>query len=292
MTSHSKAPQRSPEWFKARKGRVTGSNWGAVLGVNPYRTPENVLRSMVREYHGAESEFTGNVATEWGTAMEETATFAFEMRENKTVTEVGFYPYKDFAGASPDGEVSQFHLIEIKCPWFIRNDKPPVFKTIAQQPYYHAQMQAEMLCTGKQYCYFYQWTPHGDSLEVVDFDLNWISENLPKIKSFHELYLSELDNPAHLEQKRKAVNTEQAIKLIEEYDQLVEAVSLANERKAQIVVELVETTKGADAVICGRKFTKVVKKGSVSYAKIVKEQLPELDLEQYRSAETKYWRLT
>ena len=62
--------QRSEEWFKARKGKLTGSNIGAALGVNPWKTPEDLIRQMVREYHGAESEFTGNIATEHGTLHE------------------------------------------------------------------------------------------------------------------------------------------------------------------------------------------------------------------------------
>ena len=59
--------QRSKEWFEKRKGLITGSSVGAILGVNPWRTPADVMRSMVREYHGAESEFKGNIATEYGT---------------------------------------------------------------------------------------------------------------------------------------------------------------------------------------------------------------------------------
>ena len=49
--------QRSLEWFEARKGKLTGSNIGAALGINPWKTPDDLIRQMVREYHGAESEF-------------------------------------------------------------------------------------------------------------------------------------------------------------------------------------------------------------------------------------------
>ena len=60
--------QRSPEWFKARIGRLTGSNIGAALGLTPWKTPDDLIRQMVREYHGAEPEFVGNAATECCTA--------------------------------------------------------------------------------------------------------------------------------------------------------------------------------------------------------------------------------
>ena len=69
--------QRSPEWHEQRKLRLTGSRIGAILGLSPWQTPENVLRQMVREYHGAESEFTGNPATDWGNQHETRALLAF-----------------------------------------------------------------------------------------------------------------------------------------------------------------------------------------------------------------------
>ena len=62
--------QRTPEWFKQRKGRITGSVVGAALGVNPYMTPDALIRRLVRLWHGAESEFNGNIATEYGTLHE------------------------------------------------------------------------------------------------------------------------------------------------------------------------------------------------------------------------------
>ena len=49
--------QRSTEWFAARKGRVTGSSVGAILGLSPFMSPDDVMRRMVRERNGAASEF-------------------------------------------------------------------------------------------------------------------------------------------------------------------------------------------------------------------------------------------
>ena len=65
--------QGTKAWLQQRVGRVTGSNVGAVLGVNPYKTPDDVIRQMVRDYHGADPEFKGNAATCWGSFNEEGA---------------------------------------------------------------------------------------------------------------------------------------------------------------------------------------------------------------------------
>ena len=55
--------QRTAQWMAARKGRITGSSAGAALGLCPWRSPDDVIRAMVREYHGAESDFKGNPAS-------------------------------------------------------------------------------------------------------------------------------------------------------------------------------------------------------------------------------------
>ena len=43
--------QNTPEWHAARKGRVTASMVGAILGVAPYMTRADAMRRMVRDYH-------------------------------------------------------------------------------------------------------------------------------------------------------------------------------------------------------------------------------------------------
>ena len=97
--------QRSPEWFAARKNRITGSAVGAILGLSPYSTPDDVMRRMVREKFDAPSEFTGNVATEWGVANEAGAIKEYEMETGVTVKPAGFYTHMHWLGASPDGLV-------------------------------------------------------------------------------------------------------------------------------------------------------------------------------------------
>lgn len=284
--------QRSEQWFNARRGKLTGSNIGAALGVNPFKTPDDLIRQMVREYHGADSEFSGNIATEHGTAHEQLAQFDYEMTTGNTVKECGFFVHPEFEwlGASPDGLVGEHGLIEIKCPFGLRNEPIPKFKPLADQPHYYAQIQMEMACTGRQWCDFYQWTPHGDSLEVVNYDAAWWSDNLPKLEAFYALYLSELDNPAHLEEKHKEINTQHAKLLLDEYQDLTDSIEQATERKKEVFDELVKLAKGRNSLIWGRKLTQVDRKGSVDYKAI--PQLKGVDLEQYRKKPTNYWRLT
>ncbi len=282
--------QRSEEWFEARKGRITGSIAGAILGCAPYMTRDESMWSMVRAYHGAPSEFTGNIATEYGTRMEPEATAQFEMETGLSVKEVSFYPYEDWLGASPDGECSDGNGLEIKCPYGLRNDPDPKFKSAADQPHYYAQMQLEMLCAGWDGIWFYQWSEYGSRFEHVKKDQSWLDENLPKLRQFYAEYLSELDNPDHLEPLRKEINTQEAKMLLAEYDELKEAIDNATERKKEVQASLIELAGEQNAVMWGRKITKVERKGNVQYGKV--PELKGVDLEQYRGKGSVSWRIS
>ena len=292
MITHITAPQRSTEWFDARKNRVTGSNAGAILGFDPYRGPDDVLRSMVRSFHGAESEFTGNIATQWGVANEDTAQFDYTMLTGNKAIECSFFQYDEWLGASPDGIISTKKILEIKCPFGKRNDRPVLFKTIEEQPHYYAQTQIEMLCSGRTECDFYQWTPNGEDLTTVILCEGWLGINLPILRTFYDLYLAELNNPDHLEPLRKVIDTPDAAMLASEYDDLSDSIAHAAERKKEVLEEMVRLSGGKSSLFAGRKLTKVEKEGSISYAKIVKTELPHLDLDLYRGKASTSWRFT
>lgn len=286
--------QRSKEWFAKRIGRVTGSNVGAILGLNPYKTADDVLREMVRAYHGAESEFTGNVATEHGTFHEDGAQAEYEMETGNKVQECGLivHPDYDWLAASPDGIIDGEGILEIKCPYGKRKDEKPEFKTLEEQDHYWAQVQIEMACSGNHWAHFYQWAPKGTKLETVIYDWAWFSGAVVLLEAFHKRYLSEIDNPEHLQPKRKVIDTLKAEKLVTEYDELADAIERATSRKKDILDELVTMAGEKNSDICGKKLTQVERKGSVSYAKALKELAPGADLTKWTGKPTSYWKLS
>lgn len=278
--------QGTPEWHAARKGRITGSRIGATLGLSPWQTREDVLRAMVREHHGAASEFTGNITTNYGHANEATARMTFEMSTGLDVRETGFHPFEDWAGASPDGLIGSDAVLEIKCPF------KGIKKALSDQPHYMAQLQWEMLCTGRKKAYFYQWQPDDDTLNIIHQDKAWLDYALPEARQFYAFYLSELNNPDHLAPLRIELNTQEAALLVQEYDEMKDARDRADERMKEIMARLVDMTGGKDALVDGRRLTKVEKAGAVSYAKALKAIAPKADLEPYRGAATSYWKIT
>jgi putative phage-type endonuclease len=281
--------QRSEEWFAARKSRVTGSMVGAILGLDPNCTRDEAMRRMVRAHQGLPSEFVGNIATQWGVMHEQEAKEEFEYELGVEVLPASFvvHPELPWLGASPDGYVFEDWLLEVKCPFGLRDKLPPIpFKTVEQQPHYHAQMQIQMFVTGRNKCYFWQWTKLGSQLDMVEFSQSWIDENLPKLEAFYQEFLAicdegmgedtNLDTPA-LRQK------------LAEYDDLAKEIKAAEDRRKAILGELVAASGGDEAVICGRKLTLVKKAGSVSYAAAVKELAPNANLDKWRGEPSSYW---
>ena len=284
--------QRSPEWFSARVGRVTGSVAGAILGHAPYATRDDILRRMVRDYHGAEAEFTGNIATRHGEFHEDGAIMDFRLETGLDVKEVGFLPSEDWLGASPDGRTSEGGVIEVKVPFGKRKDETPIFKPLSDQPHYYAQVQIEMLCAGRGHAWFYQWSANGSKLERVEPDQAWRDEYLPALNEFWLEYQEAVKSPAdHLAPRRVQIDTAKAALMLQEWDDLTEAIERAEARKKALMDDLVLMAGNGNAEICGRKLTFVQKDGAISYAKAVKELAPDADLEKWRGQPVQYWKL-
>ena len=284
--------QRTDKWFKKRAGRVTGSNVGAILGLSPFMKREDVMRNMVRQYHNAPSEFTGNVATSYGAYNEPNALADYELKFDKKVELTGFHTYEDWLGASPDGLIGDDGLIEIKCPYGLRDKNPPEFKSIDYQTHYWVQIQIQLFVTGRKWCHFYQWSAHGYMLETVQFNQLAIEEYLPKLKDFYNEYLVERELPQaqkYLDDKRQQVRCEGQV---ERYLMITEQIKELEAEKKRLLDEIVKLADGKDSEINGHKLTKVTKAGSISYAKAVKELLPDADLTDYTGDPVSYWRLT
>lgn len=276
--------QRSKEWFQKRKSRITGSIAGACLGLNPWMTKQDAMRTLVRDALNAERDFTGNIATEYGVRNEDHATKCLEIDHDLEVKETGFHAYEDWLGASPDGLIGEDTVLEIKTPYGLRNGGE--FKTLKEQPYYYAQVQLEMLCTGRIKAIFYQWAPHAQKIEYIDLDHEWLSINLPKLRVFHQQFLNELKNPKkYLEPKVKTMKDDLFKELVEERKELLEHAKRLKEVESQI--KQFAEDEGTSIEGYGVKVIHVTRKGSVDYKSI--PELKNVDLEAYRKPPSEYW---
>ncbi len=283
--------QLSKEWFEKRKGRISGSRVGAILGLSPFAKPGDVLRSMVRDYHGAESEFTGNIATQWGNDNEDKAIAQYELDEGNLVVSTGFHTYGDMFGASPDGLIGDDGLIEVKCPFGKRNTGG--FLSIHEQLHYYAQIQLELLATDRKWCDFYQWSTVTTLCERVERDYDWLDSNIEQLETFYASYLEGIDKPDDHLADLIVDKTEDEDWLYWENKYKVFKMAMDSAKNDMDIAKdkLIELANGKDSQ--GYLSVKQVNRtGSVNYKKLIDDNCPDVDSESYRGKSSSYWKIT
>lgn len=158
------AEQRSPEWFAARLGRLTGSVAGDMLAKTKsgYSTSRrNLCLRLVLERLTGKSQDTGYVssAMQAGIDREADAFAAYEALTGDMALRTGFLAHTvHLAGCSLDGHLGDFDkLMSIKCRqpaghWeFLKTGTIPADAL--------AQIQHELWITGAREHDYFSWNP-------------------------------------------------------------------------------------------------------------------------------------
>jgi len=157
--------QRSAEWFEMRDGKITASDGGTVIDVNPH---EQQFKFILKKTIGL--PFISNVFVYHGKKLEEIAILIYEYRMNIKCEAFGLigHPKYKFLGASPDSIAGKYKLngqnkskfvgrmLEIKCP-YVRKIKTegPIIDYICPI-YYWVQVQLQLECCDLEECDFWQ----------------------------------------------------------------------------------------------------------------------------------------
>ena len=286
MNAKVEIKQGSAEWFAQRVGNITGSRVGAILGVSPFSKPADVMREMVREFHGAEREFKGNAFTDWGTEHEPENIAMFEVETGQIVNEAGYVASPDFSwlGASPDGYVGENALIECKCPQKI--------KKLEDVPHYWEQMQLQMHCTGRTLTYFSQWTPEELVIIEVPADPNWLEDRIEQLTAFYAEYQKIIASeelsapflePLEVERKDEAWTT-----LEKEAMWLDSRIKADTKRLKEVKESLIELADGKKSRGSNALVYYVAGRKSFNKKKLTAEH-PELDLSIYETEGKGSW---
>ena len=180
-----KAEQRSKEWFEVRRGRLTASKFDTIVKLPRAKKDieagvltdgqmtylYEILSSILVKRDGFSNE-----ATERGTELEAEAIKVFEKKQGVKVDSVGFVTYEEgdlagYVGGSPDGLVGDDKIIEVKCPFNpVHHIKTCYTGQVPSQ--YVAQVQGNMMCTGRKMCYFISYDPrfadYGLEMKVIE----------------------------------------------------------------------------------------------------------------------------
>lgn len=157
------APQRSPEWYVARLGRLTGSVADEMLAAGKGITRGKLITKLVAEVVTAISQDEGNAFTtapmEHGRECEPLAVGAYECETGNLVQSTGFLAHASLmAGCSLDGHIGDFAgILELKCPnttthlGYLRDARVP--------PAYLPQITHNLWITGAAWCDFVSFDP-------------------------------------------------------------------------------------------------------------------------------------
>ena len=193
-----KVEQGTPEWFAARLGNVTASRVADVIaktksGYSASR--DNYMAQLICErMTNTVAESYTNAAMQWGTETEPLARAAYESVADVLVDEVGYiaHPTIERAGASPDGLIGVFGLLEIKCPNTATHIDTLISEKVPTK--YITQVQWQMSCTGRTWADFVSFDPRLPSglqmfVKRVEFDAEYVAMLKEEVIKF----LTELD---------------------------------------------------------------------------------------------------
>lgn len=276
--------QGTDAWLATRVGRITGSRVAAILGLDKYKSADDVLREMVREHHCAEREFVGNEATAHGQAHEDEAISAYEDHSGHLVISTGLHahPEHDWLAVSPDGLIGDDGLLEVKCPF------RATYTRVAEVPHYHAQMQLQLEVTGRDWCDFVIWRDGAIIVERVERDWFWFANSLPTLQAFHAEFQRIAADPElsarHLAPLIREDATWQALEA--EYSDAKAAADAASARlesakKALIAAAGEQSQKGRVVQVI-----RAERAGAVDYAKAIEKYASGCDLEPFRKKST------
>lgn len=158
--------QGTPEWHKARKGKMTGSK-ADTIATNGKGLDTYVMEICAGTFSSGEDATYSNADMERGKSLEASARSTYELRHYAAVQTVGFVEMDEFVGVSPDGLVGEDGMVEFKCPkdrvYFelLLNGKDGVDSG------YVWQMQMQMLVCGRAWCDFVSYNPNFEQDLIV-----------------------------------------------------------------------------------------------------------------------------
>lgn len=180
--------QRTPEWFRMRRDKLTGSAIAACIGTCKYTTRDQLMLNKL----GLGKKFQGNQATLRGQQLEPHAAVAYQKKSGNRLIEydLGLLEHDDHdeIAASPDGVTTTGILIEIKCP--LRRKIIPGVVPL----HYVAQIQVLMEIMNLEKAHFVDFKPksmYGDEvceITLLKRDRAWFSNYFPTMREFvHEM---------------------------------------------------------------------------------------------------------
>lgn len=182
--------QGSPEWFAARLGIPTASEFDKILtstGKISTQAETYMNRLIAERFMGKPAqEFEGNAWTERGNELEPQAVQFYELQNDMDTQAVGFCT--DDArtmGASPDRLINGDGLLEVKCPAPHTHVQYMLTRSLDKK--YWPQVQGQLLVTGREWVDLISYHPEMPPVIIrIERDDKYLAALAQAIQLFHE----------------------------------------------------------------------------------------------------------
>lgn len=284
-------PQGTPEWHEFRAAGVGASEASAIMGENPHSNAIEIWQRKLNLIPPVQV----NAAMQRGHELEPIARTEYELLTGNLVTPKCYvHPQYDFIRASLDGITEDGRrIVEIKCPG-VRTHQYSAKGQVP--PWYYAQLQQQLACTGAEVCDYYSYMPEtGGILIEIEPDLLYIERLIERVKLFWSYIESRTEPPREVfcrpaANSRTDMDWEDAARLWRQAKSDI-AVAEAQERTYRRLLEQMVERGGHNRVEGGGvRAIKMRRTGIVDYKRI--PELKGVDLDAYRNAPTNYIKLT
>lgn len=151
----------TPEWFQARRGRITASQRAAVIAKRNDKSWESLRQSILYDLSPfwEHKDFT-NSAMDWGREHEAEAIANASLDYGVEAIEPGLVIHPDhyYAGATPDFFMGPNVSGQVKCPYNPDNHKKVLYTKRIPDQYYH-QVNFEAWVSGRSKILFMSYDP-------------------------------------------------------------------------------------------------------------------------------------
>jgi putative phage-type endonuclease len=274
--------QGTQEWLDFRKTKIGASDAPIIMGVSPWSDPIKLWEQKVGISENEDSSY-------WmrrGLTMEDDAREYFHLVTGRFVEPAVFVSNRhDWMMASLDGlSPDQTTLVEIKCPG-PHDHSIALDGRIPEKYYPQIQHQLEVLeLDGGYYLSF-----DGENNVIIPFerDQKYIDYLLEKEFEFYKC-VQNFQPPAPPNQIEDPLWEPAALQLKSITKQMKEL-----ERQEKTLRNtLLGLSNGKMCEGNGVKVTKIIRKGSINYDKILNDYGIQVNLEDYRGDSVESWKIT
>lgn len=276
--------QQTPEWLEMRREKIGASDAPVIMGVSPWKSPYElwVEKMGLAETTYRSSSMQRGIDLEQEARDEVSKRFKGTFKPKVVVNANIHWQMASLDGIDEDGGI----IVEIKCPG--KKDHDIASNGEIPEKYY-PQLQHQMcVCDLPDMMYFsYNGNPEESACVIVQRDDEYIKKLIEKetefwqcMQTFTPPALTERDytKRTDLQWKNTAYEWTMAQRLLKECER----------KENELRKRLITLSDGKNSVGSGLKVSKVIRKGTIDYAKIPYE----VNVEEYRNESIQYWKVS